>query len=209
MDNPPSDKSIRDMVDENFRGLIPKNLTFEEFYWIVDKNILPPGFDLTLAIEHKEKSLKKVEEVKVPEISPQIAEKPKEKVEVPVVEEIKTLEIVKESEKTLKTSQPEIKEPEYKAKQKDLEPVADEWVTVKNRSKKKPDPEPVQIPGIKSDPPVDQQASLKNKKKALKKRLKEVKDLIKKQSEGQKLNPHQLQKIQNKEALEKEILSLA
>ena len=207
MENPVSYKSIRDMLDQEVRGLIPNNLTYEEFHWIVDKNILPPGFDQSPGTEPK-KVLIDQKEVKVEERK---KEKPLKKIEDPVsppkdpivpskVEEVKSPKSVR--------AIPEQPVSDTKPKEKEPEKSPDEWVTVKTRSKKKVEAEPSQIPGIKSDPTPDQQASAKNKKKALKKRLKEVKDLIKKQSEGQKLNPHQQQKVQNKEALEKEILSL-
>ena len=206
MENPVSYKSIRDTLDEGLRGLIPSNLTYEEFYWIVDKNILPPGFDPIPATgpkkvpsNQKELKVKETKESPIKKIEDPVSP-PKDQILPKKVEEVK-------SPKSIQPT-PEHPVSETKPKEKEPEKSPDEWVTVKTRSKKKVEVEPSLIPGIKSDPTPDQQASAKNKKKALKKRLKEIKDLIKKQSEGQKLNPHQQQKIQNKEALEKEILSL-
>ena len=50
-----------------------------------------------------------------------------------------------------------------------------------------------------------QLSSNKNKKKSLKKKLKEIKELLLKQASGEKLNPQQLEKVHNKEKLEKEL----
>ena len=47
-----------------------------------------------------------------------------------------------------------------------------------------------------------------NNKKDIKNKLKEIKELQQKQKNGEKLNPQQLEKIQNKEKLEKELISL-
>lgn len=84
-----------------------------------------------------------------------------------------------------------------------------EWVTVKTRSKKKTESDTFQASPVKFETLAEQQlSSNKNKKKAVKKKLKEIKELQKKQADGLKLNPHQLLKLQNKEALEKELVSL-
>ena len=84
-----------------------------------------------------------------------------------------------------------------------------EWVTVKTRSKKKTESDAFQSSPVKFETLAEQQlSSNKNKKKAVKKKLKEIKELQKKQADGLKLNPHQLLKLQNKEALEKELVSL-
>lgn len=89
----------------------------------------------------------------------------------------------------------------------------DAWVTVKPKTRKKGASDVAVVKSNTSAQKFDsfaemQMSSNKNKKKALKKKLKEIKDLLQKQSTGEKLNPQQLQKVQNKEKLEKELGAL-
>jgi uncharacterized protein with WD repeat len=81
----------------------------------------------------------------------------------------------------------------------------EDWVTVKNRGKKKP-----QEGVSKFESLAEQQLNNnKTKKKSIKKKLKDIQDLLKKQSTGEKLDSNQIAKIQNKKNLEKELASLA
>ena len=90
-----------------------------------------------------------------------------------------------------------------KEKEKEKEAVEDEWVTVKNRGKKKAQE------AAKYESLAEQQMSnTKSKKKSIKKKLKDIHELIKKQAAGEKLDNNQLMKIQSKKGLEKELAAL-
>ena len=88
-------------------------------------------------------------------------------------------------------------------KEREKEAVEDEWVTVKNRGKKKAQET------TKYESLAEQQMSnSKSKKKSIKKKLKDIQELIKKQAAGEKLDNSQLMKIQSKKSLEKELAAL-
>lgn len=88
-------------------------------------------------------------------------------------------------------------------KEREKEAVEDEWVTVKNRGKKKAQ-ETAKFESLAEQ----QMNNSKSKKKSIKKKLKDIQDLIKKQAAGEKLDNNQLMKIQSKKSLEKELAAL-
>ena len=113
-----------------------------------------------------------------------------------------------EPEEIKKEEPKEIKSP---SKEKTEE---EDWVTVKPKKKKKAAadfPQSSSNPIEKFDSLAEMQLSSNksNKKKSLKKKLKEIKALVQKQAAGEKLNPQQIQKIQNKEKLEKDLAALS
>ena len=162
------------------KSAFSKQMTYEEFYGITDFSSAPPGFE-----EKKQTKVSSVPEEKQTKLVPEEKKQPK----------VSFL-------------------PEQPKKQPNPVPNEEEdWVTVKPKPKHKSKSEAV----IKKLPPsqkfetfVEMQLSTNktNKKKAIKKKLKEIKELQQKQKNGEKLNPQQLEKIQNKEKLEKELISL-
>ncbi|OMJ93311.1 hypothetical protein SteCoe_3778 [Stentor coeruleus] len=189
MDMPPGYAQERAKTGSEARQAFSSNLTYEEFYGLTDTLFsYPPGFEAKIIDEKPLVETKPIETKLVIETKPPVETKP-------IVVEKFLVEEIKES------SQSPIKE---KAEN-------EEWVTVKNRSKKKNQEggSSAASPSIKFESLAEQQlSSNKNKKKSLKKKLKEIKDLIQKQQSGEKLNGQQLQKVQNKEKIERELSSL-
>lgn len=214
MDMPPGYAQERAKTGSEARQAFPSNLTYEEFYGITDTLYsYPPGFEAKIIDEKP-----KVDEKPQVETKPIIETKPVETkpVEAKLVVETKppveTRPVVVEKspvEEIKELSQSPVKESSQSPVKEKAE--NEEWVTVKNRSRKKiQEGGPTAAsPSAKFESLAEQQlSSNKNKKKSIKKKLKEIKDLIQKQQSGEKLNAQQLQKIQNKEKIERELASL-
>ncbi|OMJ76535.1 hypothetical protein SteCoe_24073 [Stentor coeruleus] len=222
MDMPPGYAQERAKTGSEARQAFSSSLTYEEFYGITESLYsYPPGFEAKVIDEKP-----KVEEKPQIETKPVVETKPVETKPVEVKLVIETKPPVETKQAVVEKSPvEEIKElsqsPDKETSQSPLKessqsPVKEkaeneEWVTVKNRSRKKgQEGGPIAAsPSAKFESLAEQQlSSNKNKKKSIKKKLKEIKDLIQKQQSGEKLNAQQLQKIQNKEKIERELSSL-
>lgn len=178
-----SQHHIRASADE-IKKLMPSDLTYEKYYGLFAAPIIP--------IE--------------PITKPVLTEEVKTKItEIETSTPTKLIEDIQETSFSDPKSPPpseNISEPLSATQPKQ----DDQWVTIKTRSKKKPQ----ESSQSKFESLAEQQlSSNKNKKKSLKKRLKEIQDLCKKQAAGEKLDPNQLQKIQNKKSLEKDLSALS
>lgn len=168
---------------DEIKKLLPSELTYEVFYGLfpvygtVQPSVVKPSV---------------VEEVKV-KIDPD-----------EVLTTKKIVEVVKDEQEIdeVKTDSPSPTKNNDEPSSVSPSKADDQWVTIKSRSKKK-----IQDPSLaKFESLAEQQlSSNKNKKKSIKKKLKEIQDLCKRQAAGEKLDPNQLQKIQNKKNLEKDL----
>ena len=177
MDLPPGYSSDSAKSISEIRAKFPIGMTYEKFYGITDLSMgPPPGFE----------EEKKVVVATQPVIEPKHSQ---------------------EKEQHTPTTKEAVSAPSP-IKEKSEE---DSWVTVKPKTRKKiPGNDAPLLKNNSSAPRFDsfaeiQLSSNKNKKKSLKKKLKEIKDLLLKQASGEKLNQQQLEKVQNKDKLEKEL----
>lgn len=177
---------VCEFADE-IKKLLPSDLTYEEYYGL---------FPVYGTVSHSVVKPRVVEEVKV-KSEPDEVLTPK-----------KNVEVVKAEQETdeIKTDSPSYTKNSHEPTSVSPSKADDQWVTIKTRSKKK-----LQDPSlVKFESLAEQQlSSNKNKKKAIKKKLKEIQELCKKQAAGEKLDPNQLQKIQNKKNLEKDLSALS